>query len=239
MKDQQTNRIPLFIVLFLTLLVSVIYIIVALQQENSVQAPPASAIATEDEAYMQNIREHRDMYALTSVPFDKKLTFTLHIAPDSADVGKVLYEDDYGTISLSDVRTDEYQWTVYFDFIGKGDTETFSLLSLDADENYPLNTGNAIEAPASSGGIAAVEALTKEETSDDWRVKISYPCAGSTSWHQEYWNSEDLLPNGERIGYNIFSNSAEMDAAEKAGGLDVTFIMKGLKLLTWQAKDVG
>ena len=49
--------------------------------------------------------------------------------------------------------------------------------------NKPTNTGNVIESSAFSSGIATVENLTKEEAFDDWRVKISYPYADSTSWH--------------------------------------------------------
>lgn len=67
-------------------------------------------------------------------------------------------------------------------------------------------------------------------------MKINYPYAGTTSEHEEYWNSEDLLPDGERIGYNIFYSDDEMNAAEEAGGIDVTFTMKGLKRLTWKAR---
>ena len=131
---------------------------------------------------------------------------------------------------------DNDQWRIYFDFTGKGDANTFTLLSLDADDNYPVNIEEVAGTSSSSSGAAAIEDLTEEELSDDWRVKISYPYAGTTSWHKEYWNSEDLLPDGERIGYNIFYSGDEMDAAEEAGGIDVTFTMKGLKRLTWKVR---
>lgn len=237
MKTKQTSRIPFYIVLFVTLLVSVIYIIVAMKQEKAPNELPAPAAAgPEEPAYMQHIREHREQYDVTCIPWDKKLTFTLHIAPESLEVGKVLYEDDYGTISVGDLSLDNDQWRIYFDFTGKGDANTFTLLSLDADDNYPTTIEEVAGTSSSSSGAAAIEDLTEEELSDDWRVKISYPYAGTTSEHEEYWNSEDLLPDGERIGYNIFYSDDEMDAAEEAGGIDVTFTMKELKRLTWKAR---
>lgn len=111
MKTKQTSRIPFYIVLFVTLLVSVIYIIVAMKQEKAPNELPAPAAAgPEEPAYMQHIREHREQYDVTCVPWDKKLTFTLHIAPESLEVGKVLYEDDYGTISVGDLSLDNDQW---------------------------------------------------------------------------------------------------------------------------------
>ena len=229
MKNRQANHISFYILIVLTLLVSAIYIVIALKQnDGKAWAPVFSAenggtSAENEEAYMQNIREHRDRYSLTSVPWDQKLSFTVHIASDSPDIGKVLYEDDYGVISVGDIILNGYQWWIYFDFTGKKTGDTFSLLSLDVDDRYP--TGQEEE---------PMRAKNK-----DWRVKISYPYQGVTTWHKEYWNSQDHLPNGERIGYIVFHSTDEQVAAETSGEMDVTFTMKGLKLLTWQAKDIG
>ena len=102
--------------------------------------------------------------------------------------------------------------------------------------NKPTNTGNVIESSAFSSGIATVENLTKEEAFDDWRVKISYPYQDVTAWHKPHWNSQDQLPNGERIGYIVFYSTDEQVAAETSGEMDVTFTMKGLKRLIWQSQ---
>lgn len=76
MKNRQANHISFYILIVLTLLVSAIYIVSALKQnDGKAWAPVFSAenggISEEnEEAYMQNIREHRDRYSLTSVPWD-------------------------------------------------------------------------------------------------------------------------------------------------------------------------
>lgn len=51
-------------------------------------------VAGNGDSYMQNIREHRDRYSLTSSPWNQKLSFILHIASDSPDIGKVLDEQE-------------------------------------------------------------------------------------------------------------------------------------------------
>lgn len=270
MKNRQTNHVPFYILIVLTLLVSAIYIVIALKQNGSNAWNPAfsaengEVTAGEGESYMQNIREHRDRYSLTSVPWNQKLSFTVHIASDSPDIGKVLYEDDYGVISVGDIILNGYQWWIYFDFTGKKADETFSLLSLDVDDRYlreqeeePMSAENSTDVSVSeetsgtentsgnesafvkTAGIAEVQELSKKEKSKDWRVKISYPYQGVTAWHKEYWNSEDHLPNGERIGYIVFHSTDEQVAAETSGEMDVTFTMKGLKRLIWQSKTAG
>ena len=267
MKNRQANHISFYILIVLTLLVSAIYIVIALKQnDGKAWAPVFSAenggISEEnEEAYMQNIREHRDRYSLTSVPWDQKLSFTVHIASDSPDIGKVLYEDDYGVISVGDIMLNNYQWWIYFDFTGKKAGETFSLLSLDVDDRYlreqeeePMSAENGTDVSVSeetsgtentsgnestsvkTAGTAEVQKLSKKEKSDDWRVKISYPYENVTAWHKEYWNSEDQLPNGERIGYIVFYSTDQQVAAETSGEMDVTFTMKGLKRLIWQSQ---
>ena len=95
------------------------------------------------------------------------------------------------------------------------------------------------QASVKTSGIAEVQELSKKEKSKDWRVKISYPYQGLTAWHKEYWNSEDHLPNGERIGYIVFHSTDEQVAAETSGEMNVTFTMKGLKRLIWQSKTAG
>lgn len=242
MKNRQANQIPFYILIALTLLFSAVYIVMTFNQNGGKAWAPASAenrgiSAGNGDSHMQNIREHRDQYSVTCIPLADKLTFTLHIAPDSASAGQVLYEDAYGIISVADIAPDKDNWKIYFDFIGKGDNQTFSLLSLDIDDEYTSSVDGAAELSHSSGGIASAEPLTKEDWSDNWRVKISYPYQSVTAWHNEYWNSQDLLPNGERIGYNIFTSTEKQKAAETSGGVDVTFTMKGLKCLTWQAKN--
>lgn len=245
MKNRQANHVSFYILIVLTLLVSAIYIVIALKQNGSNPWNPAfsakngEGAAGEGDSYMQNIREHRDQYSVTSIPLADKLTFTLHIAPDSANAGEVLYEDSYGIISVGDITLDKDNWKIYFDFIGKGNKQTFTLLSLDIDDEYPICVDGAAQLSYSSGGIANAEPLTEEDLSDDWRVKISYPYQGVTAWHKEYWNSQDLLPNGERIGYNIFFSINEQEIAETSGEMDVTFTMKGLKRLIWQSKTAG
>lgn len=267
MKNRQANHISFYILIVLTLLVSAIYIVIALKQnDGKAWAPVFSAenggISEEnEEAYMQNIREHRDRYSLTSVPWDQKLSFTVHIASDSPDIGKVLYEDDYGVISVGDIMLNNYQWWIYFDFTGKKEGDTFSLLSLDVDDRYPTgqeeepmsaengtdvsvseetsgteNTSGNESTSVKTAGTAEVQKLSKKEKSDDWRVKISYPYENVTAWHKEYWNSEDQLPNGERIGYIVFYSTDQQVAAETSGEMDVTFTMKGLKRLIWQSQ---
>ena len=267
MKNRQANHISFYILIVLTLLVSAIYIVIALKQnDGKAWAPVFSAenggISEEnEEAYMQNIREHRDRYSLTSVPWDQKLSFTVHIASDSPDIGKVLYEDDYGVISVGDIMLNNYQWWIYFDFTGKKEGDTFSLLSLDVAARYPTgqeeepmsaengtdvsvseetsgteNTSGNESTSVKTAGTAEVQKLSKKEKSDDWRVKISYPYENVTAWHKEYWNSEDQLPNGERIGYIVFYSTDQQVAAETSGEMDVTFTMKGLKRLIWQSQ---
>ena len=174
MKTKQTSRIPFYIVLFVTLLVSVIYIIVAMKQEKAPNELPApTAAGPEEPAYMQHIREHREQYDVTCVPWDKKLTFTLHIAPESLEVGKVLYEDDYGTISVGDLSLDNDQWRIYFDFTGKGDANTFTLLSLDADDNYPVNI-EEVAGTSSSSSSAAFPSRTS--TMFTQQLGGTFPC---------------------------------------------------------------
>lgn len=217
MKNRQTNHVPFYILIVLTLLVSAIYIVIALKQNGSNAWNPAfsaengEVTAGEGASYMQNIREHRNRYSLTSVPWNQKLSFTVHIASDSPDIGKVLYEDDYGVISVGDIILNGYQWWIYFDFTGKKTGETFSLLSLDVDDRYlreqeeePMSAENGTDVSVSeetsgtentsgnesasvkTSGIAEVQELSKKEKSKDWRVKISYPYQGLTAWHKEY-----------------------------------------------------
>lgn len=267
MKNRQANHVSFYILIVLTLLFSAVYIVMTFNQNGQKAWTPAlstengKGVTGNGDSYMQNIREHRDRYSLTSFSWNQKLSFTLHIASDSPDIGKVLYEDDYGVISVGDILLNGHQWWVYFDFTGKTAGNTFSLLSLDIEDNLSnglegesMSTEDGTDVSLSeetsdtenisytesdsvkTAGIAEIQELSKKEKSADWRVKISYPYQGVTAWHNEYWNSQELLPNGERIGYIIFFSTDEQEIAETSNEMDVTFTMKGLKRLTWQSK---
>ena len=222
MNQKTTNQFSFLILLIVTFLVSVIYILIALNQNTDNDKAPGRSVfqIPSRNAVMQSIRENREEYTVESVPLDTTLTFTLNITPDSPDIGKVLYEDDHGSILVSDITTDDDRWRIYFDFIGKGDIRTFSLLSLDIDNNNTF----ADEADSQNGDTAE---------SKDWQLKISYDLEGINHFHKDYLASHDLLPMGERIGYYIFFSANEQEAAESLGGLDVSFTMKGLSFLTW------
>lgn len=202
MTTKKTFHTSFLILLFLTLIASVWYILITIQQNNGIIWSPIDS--------MHEIRTQRDRYSVTSKPWDQLQDFTVHIGPDSPDIQKILCDNAYGTIRIHDISMQDGKWWIYLDFIGKGDSKTFTMLSLDVDQDY-----------------------TNSADSDD-TLKISYIYNNQTIWHKQHWNSMEYLPNGERIGYQIFKTDDELAYVKTIGELDITCTMSGLHLLTWQ-----
>lgn len=95
MITKKTFHTSFLILLFLTLIASVWYILITIQQNNGMIWSPIDS--------MYEIRTHHDCYSVTSEPWKQLQDFTVHIGPDSSDVDKILCDNVYGTNNIGEL----------------------------------------------------------------------------------------------------------------------------------------